>query len=97
LGGAVTVAGKLPDRLGADLLEAARVSVSHGLNQAALGAAAAMVLAAILSAVFFRGVRPVATGACSDAQPGETQPGEAARSEIQPGQTQPARAAAITA
>ena len=57
LGGAVTVAGQLPGRLGAGLLEAARAAFTHGLNRAALGAAIVMVLAAVASAVFFRGVR----------------------------------------
>jgi MFS transporter, DHA2 family, multidrug resistance protein len=57
LGGAVTVAGQLPGRIGAGLLEAARAAFTHGLNNAALGAAIVMVLAAVLSAVFFRGVR----------------------------------------
>ena len=57
LGGAVTVAGQLPGRLGADLLAAARAAFTHGLNYAALGAAIAMVLAAVLSIVFYRGVR----------------------------------------
>jgi DHA2 family multidrug resistance protein-like MFS transporter len=102
LGGAATVAGKLPGRLGADLLDAARVSFSHGLNEAAIGAAAVMVLAAILSAVFFRGVRPVAAGAGRGPQPGETRPGEPQPGEPQPGETQPSEtqpepAAALTA
>jgi DHA2 family multidrug resistance protein-like MFS transporter len=66
LGGAVTVAGQLPGRLGAGLLEAARTAFTHGLNNAALGATIVMVLAAVASAVFFRGVRvespPAAAG-----------------------------------
>jgi MFS transporter, DHA2 family, multidrug resistance protein len=57
LGGALTVAGQLPGRLGTGLLEAARTAFTHGLNSAALGAAIVMVLAAVASAVFFRGVR----------------------------------------
>ncbi|HEY1323965.1 MAG TPA: MFS transporter, partial [Streptosporangiaceae bacterium] len=57
LGGAMTVAGQLPGRIGTELLEAARTAFTHGLNNAALGAAIIMVLAAVLSAVFFRGVR----------------------------------------
>jgi DHA2 family multidrug resistance protein-like MFS transporter len=56
LGGAMTVAGQLPGRIGTELLEAARTAFTHGLNNAALGAAIIMVLAAVLSAVFFRGV-----------------------------------------
>ena len=66
LGGAVTVAGQLPGRIGTGLLEAARAAFTHGLNNAALGAAILMVLAAAASAVFFRGVRvesaPAAAG-----------------------------------
>ena len=66
LGGAVTVAGQLPGRIGTGLLEAARTAFTHGLNSAALGAAIVMVLAAVASAVFFRGVQvespPVAAG-----------------------------------
>ena len=57
LGGALTVAGQLPGRLGTGLLEAARTAFTHGLNSAALGAAIVMVLASVASAVFFRGVR----------------------------------------
>ncbi len=41
----------------AGLLEAARTAFTHGMNYAALGAAITLVLAAVLSAVFFRGVR----------------------------------------
>ena len=55
--GTPTVAGQLPGRIGTELLEAARTAFTHGLNNAALGAAIIMVLAAVLSAVFFRGVR----------------------------------------
>jgi MFS transporter, DHA2 family, multidrug resistance protein len=50
-------AGRIPGRIGAELLEAARAAFTHGLNSAALGAAIVMVLAAVLSAVFFRGVQ----------------------------------------
>jgi DHA2 family multidrug resistance protein-like MFS transporter len=57
LGGAVTVAGQLPGRIGTELLEAARAAFTHGLNNAALGAAIIMAVAAVLSAAFFRGVR----------------------------------------
>src|SRR5215469_4980048 len=57
LGGAVTVAGQLPGRIGTGLLEAARTAFTYGLNNAALGAAIVMALAAVASAVFFRGVR----------------------------------------
>jgi len=53
----VTVAGQLPGRIGTGLLAAARTAFTHGLNNAALGAAIVMVLAAVASAVFFRGVQ----------------------------------------
>jgi DHA2 family multidrug resistance protein-like MFS transporter len=74
LGGAVTVAGRLPGRLGTGLLEAARTAFTHGMNYAALTAAIIMVLAAALSAVFFRGVRVEA--------PAAEQPHPAAREEL---------------
>jgi MFS transporter, DHA2 family, multidrug resistance protein len=57
LGGAITAADRLPGRVGTDLLEAARAAFTHGLNNAALGAAIVMALAAVLSAAFFRGVQ----------------------------------------
>ena len=53
----MTVAGQLPGRIGTGLLEAARTAFTHGLSNAALGAAIVMVLAAVASAVFFRGVQ----------------------------------------
>jgi DHA2 family multidrug resistance protein-like MFS transporter len=68
LGGAVTVAGNLPGCIGTGLLEAARTAFTHGLNYAALAAAITMVLAAALSAAFFRGVR-VESPAAEQAQP----------------------------
>jgi DHA2 family multidrug resistance protein-like MFS transporter len=73
LGGAVTAAGQLPGRLGADLLEAARAAFTHGLNNAALAAAIIMVLAAVLSAAFFRGLRVASTPTA--AEQAETEPG----------------------
>ena len=57
LGGALAVANDLPARLGADLATAARLAFTHGLDTAAFGAAAAMVLAAACCARFFRGVQ----------------------------------------
>jgi MFS transporter, DHA2 family, multidrug resistance protein len=51
------VAGQLPGRIGTGLLEAARGAFTHGLNDAALGAALVMAVAAVLSVAFFRGVR----------------------------------------
>jgi len=66
LGGAVTVAGQLPRDIGTGLLAAARTAFTHGLNNAALGASVVMLLAAVASAAFFRGVRveapPAAAG-----------------------------------
>ncbi|MDR0341503.1 MAG: MFS transporter [Nocardiopsaceae bacterium] len=90
LGGAVTVASQLPGRAGAGLLAAARVSFSHGLNEAALGAAAVMLLAAVVSAVFFRGVRPVcAAAARGEAQQGEPEPGKGQPAGTRPGEARP--------
>jgi len=59
LGGALSVAEHLPAQLGAQLLSAARIAFTHGLDAAALGAAAAMIVAAVLSASFFRGIKVV--------------------------------------
>jgi DHA2 family multidrug resistance protein-like MFS transporter len=70
LGGAVSVARNLPGRAGAGLLEAARVSFTHGLNDAALGSAIVAVMAAAACAVFFRGVRvEQAVAGTQDRQP----------------------------
>ena len=71
LGGAVTTAGQLPGRIGAELLEAARAAFTHGMNDAALGAAVASVLAAVLSVVFFRGVQVTQAPAAAGASPAE--------------------------
>jgi len=65
LGGALSVSGDLPARLGSELANAARVAFSHGLDTAAIGAAIAMVLAAAFCARFFRGV-PVVPAAAQD-------------------------------
>jgi DHA2 family multidrug resistance protein-like MFS transporter len=51
LGGAVTVAGQLPDRLGVALLEAAREAFTQGLHVAAAVSAAAALAFAILVVV----------------------------------------------
>lgn len=59
LGGALGVARDLPARTGSGLADAARVAFTHGLDAAALGAALAMVVAAVCCAWFFRGVRAV--------------------------------------
>ena len=58
-GGALNVASDLPARLSSELDAAARAACSHGLDTAALGAAVAMVVAAVFCARFFRGVRIV--------------------------------------
>ncbi len=57
LGGAVTVSGHLPGDSGGALLTAARDAFTHGMNAAAIGAAALMLTAAALSMAFLRGVR----------------------------------------
>jgi len=71
LGGALAAAGKLPAREGAGLLDAARTAFAHGLDQAAVGAAATMILAAVLTAVFLRGIRPAAPVTTTEPQAGE--------------------------
>jgi len=63
LGGAVAVAGRLPGRTGANLLEAARTAFTHGLDNAAAGSAIATVLAAAACIAFLRGVRVEAPAA----------------------------------
>jgi MFS transporter, DHA2 family, multidrug resistance protein len=65
LGGALSVAEHLPAQLGTQLLSTARVAFTHGLDAAALGAAIAMIVAAVLSARFFRGIEVVPDGAQS--------------------------------
>jgi DHA2 family multidrug resistance protein-like MFS transporter len=72
LGGAMTAAGRLPGRTGAELLDAARTAFTHGMNYAALAAAITMVLAAALSAAFFRGVRVEAPAAATEQPHPET-------------------------
>ncbi|MFH8409627.1 MFS transporter [Streptomyces sp. NPDC018019] len=57
LAGAAAVAGELPGRAGEALLTAARTAFVHGMHAALLGAAAVMVLGALLAAVLLRGVR----------------------------------------
>jgi MFS transporter, DHA2 family, multidrug resistance protein len=58
LGGAVAVAGQLPERVGAALLEVAREAFTQGLHLAAAVSAAASLAFAILVVVLLRGVRP---------------------------------------
>jgi MFS transporter, DHA2 family, multidrug resistance protein len=65
LGGALGVAERLPERLGTQLVGAARVAFTHGLDTAALGAGLAMIVAAVLSALFFRGIEVVPDAAQS--------------------------------
>jgi MFS transporter, DHA2 family, multidrug resistance protein len=57
LGGALSAAGQLRGRTGAGLVHAARAAFAHGLDYAALGATSAMILAAVLTALFLRGIR----------------------------------------
>jgi DHA2 family multidrug resistance protein-like MFS transporter len=58
LGGAVAVAGQLPERLGGALLAAARDAFTQGLHLAAAVSAAASLAFAVLVVVLLRGVRP---------------------------------------
>jgi DHA2 family multidrug resistance protein-like MFS transporter len=73
LGGALTAAGRLPGRTGAGLLDAARAAFTHGLDVTALGAAVTMILAAILTAVFLRGIKADSPTAAAG-QPAEGRP-----------------------
>jgi DHA2 family multidrug resistance protein-like MFS transporter len=57
LGGALSVAEHLPAQLDSQLAAAARLAFTHGLDTAALGAGIAMIVAAVLSAGFFRGIQ----------------------------------------
>jgi MFS transporter, DHA2 family, multidrug resistance protein len=57
LGGAVAVAGQLPDRVGAALLEVAREAFTQGLHLAAAVSAAAALAFAVLVVVLLRGGR----------------------------------------
>ena len=81
LGGALSVAEHLPAQLGAQLVSAARIAFTHGLDAAALGAAIAMIVAAALSARFFRGIEVVPedaqSGTLGSVPPsGDTQAGD---------------------
>jgi DHA2 family multidrug resistance protein-like MFS transporter len=58
LGGAVAVAGQLPEQVGAALLEVAREAFTQGLHLAAAVSAAASLAFAVLVVVLLRGVRP---------------------------------------
>jgi len=71
LGDALSAAGKLHGQAGADLVDAARAAFAHGLDYAALGAASAMILAAVLTIAFMRGIRsdPASVPAAQLAEP----------------------------
>ena len=58
LGGAVAAADSSPDRVGAELLEAAREAFTQGLQLTAIMSAAIVLGMAILAAVVLRHVRP---------------------------------------
>ena len=58
LGAAVAVAGQLPDRLGAALLDAAREAFTQGLHLAAAVSAAASLTFAVLVLILLPGVHP---------------------------------------
>ncbi len=57
LGGAVTVSAQTPGGVGDALLTAARTAFTHGMNVAAIGAGIVMLIAAVISVTFLRGVR----------------------------------------
>ena len=58
LGGAVGAADRLPDRVGAELLEAAREAFTQGLQLTAITSATIVIGMAILAAVLLRNVSP---------------------------------------
>jgi len=58
LGGAVAAADQLPDRVGAELLEAAREAFTQGLQLTAITSATIVLGMAILAAVVLRNVSP---------------------------------------
>ena len=58
LGGAVATAAHMSGTAAADLLTAARAAFTSGLNTVSIVAAALMALAALLTALFLRGVTP---------------------------------------
>jgi DHA2 family multidrug resistance protein-like MFS transporter len=58
LAGAVTVAGRLPTRLGAQLLESAREAFVSGMHAAATVSAVLLVVVAVVVATLLRHVRP---------------------------------------
>src|SRR5215468_1729687 len=60
LGGAVAAAGRLPDQLGQELLQAARQAFTQGLHVVFAISAAAVIGAAILAAIQLRHLRPSA-------------------------------------
>ncbi|MBT2385338.1 MFS transporter [Streptomyces sp. ISL-11] len=57
LGGAASVAADLPGQAGGTVLTAAREAFTHGMNVAALGGTAVLLLAAVLTVAALRGVR----------------------------------------
>ncbi|NYI05462.1 MFS transporter [Allostreptomyces psammosilenae] len=58
LGGAIAVSEQLPGALGDAVTHAAREAFTSGMHAAAIGAAALMVVAAVLSTALLRGARP---------------------------------------
>jgi MFS transporter, DHA2 family, multidrug resistance protein len=88
LGGAVAAGGRLPDPVGAELLDAARDAFTQGLQLAATISAAVVIAAAVLAVVLLRRVRP---GSESGEQPDPRPDGAAASGA--PVQPAPGRAA----
>lgn len=66
LGGALAVAKQLPDRLGADVLAAAREAVTHGMQLTATTSATVAAGIAILATVLLRRVRTSSDGVAQD-------------------------------
>jgi DHA2 family multidrug resistance protein-like MFS transporter len=95
LGGAAAVAGQLPDQVGAQLLEAARHSFTHGLQLAFAVSAALAIGIAILAVALLRNVgagaeperppAPTMDGSCCAAKVGVVQVSKAAPAETRDG------------
>jgi len=78
LGGAVEIAGQLPARLGAPLIDAAREAFVQGVHVAASISVVGAIGLAVFVAVLLRGVRGSEAGAQPDLEPEEAVPGGAA-------------------
>jgi DHA2 family multidrug resistance protein-like MFS transporter len=76
LAGAVTVAGRLPSRLGTQLLASAREAFVSGMHVAATVSAALLIVVAVVVAMLLRHVRPAGEPAQPDTDDRITAAGE---------------------